>query len=140
MFHHKFQRRRVNFQKLIRDLFFFLLAGTQDESLCAGEVLEMSNMSRLYDGEYICNADNGVGLQAVRQSVRLTVLCKFFSLVFFMFFLLFFLTGRSARVRAILPAGWFCQRFWQNFAYFLLIFRLFSAYGTPSAVFKPTCL
>ena len=27
-----------------------------------------------------------------------------------------------------------------NFTYFLLIFRLFSAYGTPSAVFKPTCL
>ena len=30
--------------------------------------------------------------------------------------------------------------FGQNFAYFPLIFCLFSAYGTPSAVFKPTCL
>ena len=28
----------------------------------------------------------------------------------------------------------------RNFTYFLLIFRLFSAYGTPSAVFKPRCL
>ena len=27
-----------------------------------------------------------------------------------------------------------------NFTYFPLIFHLFSAYGTPSAVFKPTCL
>ena len=30
--------------------------------------------------------------------------------------------------------------FGRNLAYFLLIFRLFSSYGTPSIIFPPTCL
>jgi len=40
----------------------------------AGEVLEMLDISRLYDGEYVCNADNGVGHKPVRQSITLKVL------------------------------------------------------------------
>ena len=38
-----------------------------------------------------------------------------------------------------IPARQNCDFGW-NVAYFPLIFRLFSAYGTPSAVFKPTYL
>merc|ERR1719397_274172 len=34
----------------------------------------MTNVSRAYAGEYVCNADNGVGSQPVRRVVRLNVL------------------------------------------------------------------
>ena len=42
-----------------------------------GEVLNMKNISRSYSGDYVCNADNGVGRWPVTQIISLDVLCKF---------------------------------------------------------------
>ena len=42
--------------------------------------------------------------------------------------------------KALLEPGKTKRWFWAKFAYLLLSFCRFSAYGTPSAVFKPTCL
>ena len=42
----------------------------------AGEVLTMSNITRAYSGDYVCNADNGVGRWPVTQVISLDVLCK----------------------------------------------------------------
>lgn len=39
-----------------------------------GEVLVMSNISRVFAGDYVCSADNGVGAIPVRESVTLDVL------------------------------------------------------------------
>ena len=52
----------------------------------SGEVLEMLDIRRLYDGEYVCNADNGVGHKPVRQSITLKVLCKYLCEQIYQFF------------------------------------------------------
>jgi len=39
-----------------------------------GEVLTMSNITRSYSGDYVCNADNGVGHWPVTQIISLNVL------------------------------------------------------------------
>ena len=36
----------------------------------------MSNITRSYSGDYVCNADNGVGRWPVTQVITLDVLCK----------------------------------------------------------------
>ncbi len=45
-----------------------------------GDTLELVNVSREYSGEYICNAENGVG-GPIRESMDLNVLCKFLFLL-----------------------------------------------------------
>jgi len=39
-----------------------------------GEILVMTNISRVFAGDYVCSADNGVGVIPVRESVTLDVL------------------------------------------------------------------
>ena len=51
--------------------------GSSGNLTVAGGLLSMTNVSRAYAGEYVCNADNGVGGQPVRRVVRLNVLCKY---------------------------------------------------------------
>jgi hypothetical protein len=50
---------------LIRFFFMFL-----------GEVLELKNVTREMSGEYVCSADNGIGLGPVSRSISINVLCK----------------------------------------------------------------
>ena len=38
----------------------------------------MKDVTRSYSGDYVCNADNGVGRWPVRQMVSLDVLCEYF--------------------------------------------------------------
>jgi hypothetical protein len=51
---------------LIRFFFMFL-----------GEVLELKNVTREMSGEYVCSADNGIGLGPVSRSIIINVLCKY---------------------------------------------------------------
>ena len=51
--------------------------GSSGNLTVAGGLLSMTNVSRAYAGEYVCNADNGVGSQPVRRVVRLNVLCEY---------------------------------------------------------------
>ena len=44
----------------------------------SGEKLVMKDVTRSYSGDYVCNADNGVGRWPVRQMVSLDVLCEYF--------------------------------------------------------------
>ena len=41
-----------------------------------GDTLELVNVSREFSGEYICNAENGVG-GPIREAMELNVLCKY---------------------------------------------------------------
>ena len=51
--------------------------GSEGNLTVPGEILSMSNITRAYSGEYVCNADNGVGRYPVRESITLDVLCKY---------------------------------------------------------------
>jgi hypothetical protein len=42
-----------------------------------GEVLELKNVTREMSGEYVCSADNGIGLGPVSRSININVLCKY---------------------------------------------------------------
>ncbi len=42
-----------------------------------GEVLELKNVTREMSGEYVCSADNGIGLGPVSRSISINVLCKY---------------------------------------------------------------
>ena len=53
--------------------------GLEGNLTVAGEILSMSNITRAYSGDYVCNADNGVGRYPVRESITINVLCKYFS-------------------------------------------------------------
>ncbi len=55
---------------LIRFFFMFL-----------GEVLELKNVTREMSGEYVCSADNGIGLGPVSRSININVLCKYLYLL-----------------------------------------------------------
>jgi len=48
--------------------------GSEGNLTVPGEILSMSNITRAYSGEYVCNADNGVGRYPVREAITLDVL------------------------------------------------------------------
>jgi len=48
--------------------------GLEGNLTVAGEILSMSNITRAYSGDYVCNADNGVGRFPVRESITINVL------------------------------------------------------------------
>jgi len=48
--------------------------GSEGNLTVPGEILSMSNITRAYSGDYVCNADNGVGRYPVRESITLDVL------------------------------------------------------------------
>ena len=48
-------------------LYFFLFQGSH---------VVLSSVGRVDAGDYICKADNGVGHGAVREAVKLEVLCE----------------------------------------------------------------
>ena len=71
--------------------------GSEGNLTVPGEILSMSNITRAYSGDYVCNADNGVGRYPVRESITLDVLCKYssFSFAYILFMQLLYLIENS---------------------------------------------